>query len=357
MPYSKDLLISINYESTSGGIARVARLISECLDNPQIISFHGDQKEKGVTYHQKRIIPFFLQLFITIFKTRPQRIIFDHIGPASLLKFIPRRWTRNSKIVIFLHDEEAWKPISKRHRWGVERAQLLLCNSEYTFKKFVNSNPKFVTKTKTCLLAGVPVSFISPQLYSTSKVEKYKDLKYCLFISRLWKEHRYKGYIELIEAFHLLNQKEVDNDLYLVIVGRGNDVEYVLHEIHRKQLQDKIVVHTDIDDNELAYLYKHSLALVFPSIREGFGFVFLEAMYFGKATIGVQGQPAEEIIVQGYSGELLQDNTPASIYNTLKDINTNSEKYDEYGKNGKIIYNQKFTNEHFKERFLKCLEE
>lgn len=359
MSNNKVLLVSINYETAKGGVSRVAHLMASALPPSQVLSLYGNQclNVKNVKYFQQRTLLFAWALLKYIIINRPSTILFDHVGPASILAVVPRFLLK--KVIIFLHDEEAWKPVSARHAKGLNKASHLLCNSAYTFNKFVAHNPAYLPKTKVCLLAGVPADF--EQLQAIGREDVYKNwflnpTPYVVFVSRLWKEHRYKGYMELVAAFEIVKKSNPSFALRLAIIGSGDDVEALQESIKSAQLEDIVEIFSNIEDKELARFYQNSVALVFPSIREGFGFVFLEAMYFSKACIGVINQPAEEIIDHEKSGILLKDNLPLTIAEILEDIAYNNLKYKNMGIEGYKLYANQFTNSHFKVRFLDCID-
>lgn len=359
MSKSVQVLISMNYEVSNGGIARVARLMAEALPFDYVLSFHGNSKERNVSYFNKNRLAFTAALIKRIIQKKPKLLVFDHAGPASLLALVPAFLLKGAKVVVFLHDEEAWGKVSNRHSLGLQKATHLLCNSDYTYQKFILANPSFISKTQVCLLAGVPDSFLTRKIDPRpSPFQAWFDdtTPYCLFVSRLWKSHRYKGHFELLEAFSQHHLRHPGASLRLAIVGNGDDVENLKNEIAREGLQGTVTVFTGVQDQDLALFYKNCAAFVFPSTREGFGFVFLEAMFFSKACIGISGQPAEEIISPDKSGILLPDNKPETIAAILNIIELQPEKYAAFGEEGKRIFNEKFMNIHFKERFLKCID-
>lgn len=358
MSNEKVLLVSINYETAKGGVSRVAHLMGSALPPSQVFSLYGSNNQSSayVKYFKQRTLLFAFALVKYILVNRPAVLLFDHVGPAFILAIVPRFLLK--KVVIFLHDEEAWKPVSARHAKGLNKATHILCNSEYTFRKFVKHNPIYLPKTKVCLLAGVPADFELPLDFGEVNAHTNwfsNPTPYVVFVSRLWKEHRYKGYMELVTAFEIAKKTNPSMALRLAIIGSGDDVAALQETIKTAQLKDTVEIFCNIEDKVLARFYKESAALVFPSIREGFGFVFLEAMYFSKACIGVINQPAEEIIINEESGILLKNNKPESITEILHDIASNLLKYNLMGKRGCELYDHKFTNLHFKARFLDCI--
>jgi alpha-1,2-rhamnosyltransferase len=72
-------------------------------------------------------------------------------------------------------------------------------------------------------------------------------------------------------------------DISWVIVGReGWRVEELLEEMKsHKEYNKKFWIFNDLDDEGLRYCYRHSKALIFPSIVEGYGLPIIESLYYG----------------------------------------------------------------------------
>ncbi|QCR22597.1 glycosyltransferase family 4 protein [Pontibacter sp. SGAir0037] len=349
---NRRLLLVVDYNPEKGGVARVGYLMYRQLAPKVTVSLFGKSKrnERVIGCDGNVALFFFYVLYYMVFKDC-REVYCDMLGKATALIFMPNVFI--SKFVIFLHDEEAWFRAKGRHYMAMRKATHLVCNSNYTFQRFIKTHPEFSDKTKVCLLAGVPTSFYNTYTLEDSEFWPWFSTKpkYCVFVSRLWKKHRYKGYLELLDAFAALHYNYPDSKLKLVIIGRGDDERYVASRIQQYGLQDRVYLFNNVNDKDLVLFYQHSEALMFPSSREGFGYVFLEAMFAKKACIGLKGQPAEEIIEEGKSGFLLQDNQPETLLKVLRDIDEFPEKYSAMGEIGYEIYHNKFTFEHFKERF------
>lgn len=324
----------------------------------KVISYYGKSGSKDVIWCNGNPFIFFLKLFTVLKNTNEHSILlFDHLGISSIAGYLP--FKIKGKKIIFLHDEEAWSEVVGRKLKALQFADVLLTNSAYTYNYFTQSNPQFKNKTKVCLLGGVPDIFeqvgSADEVSGTLKKWFQKERKYVLFVSRMWKEHDYKGHWKLLEAYVTLLQEESDFPIELVLIGRGNDTDNVLNYIQRNNLNEKVHLFTETEDIELIHFYNHCEAFILPSIREGFGFVFLEAMYFGKPLIGVKRQPVEEIIENGISGMLLENNSPEEIIRILKDLAESPERYSDIGKKGKEVFEDRFTKQKFLERFRKIV--
>lgn len=97
----------------------------------------------------------------------------------------------------------------------------------------------------------------------------------------------HKNLERLVEAFTLF-KKNIPNTKYqppntkLILVGKKDFFyERLKKKVKTLGLEDIVVFKHNISDEELAQLYGHALALVMPSLMEGFGLPILEAMAKG----------------------------------------------------------------------------
>ena len=106
---------------------------------------------------------------------------------------------------------------------------------------------------------------------SKSKVKSLVKGKYFLYVGNAYP---HKNLERLLEAFDGLN-----SDVGLVLVGKEDYFYKRLKEkVQRMKLLDKVIFLQNVNDGELASLYKNAIVLVVPSLMEGFGLSALEAM-------------------------------------------------------------------------------
>lgn len=90
-----------------------------------------------------------------------------------------------------------------------------------------------------------------------------------------------KNHSFILDAFELL-WKGGANDKLLVIGRIGWKCDDILNRFqHHPELNSKLFVYVDANDDELSYAYSHSEGLIFASFVEGFGLPIVEAMGSG----------------------------------------------------------------------------
>ncbi len=116
--------------------------------------------------------------------------------------------------------------------------------------------------------------------------------KFFLFVGVI-KER--KNVFNVVKAFEIFQPKNFGT--HLVIAGKKSGVYYEEVEayVRERGLTGSVHFIGFVTDNELSFLYQKAVALVFPSIVEGFGFPILEAMGAGLPVITSRGSSLGEI--------------------------------------------------------------
>lgn len=181
----------------------------------------------------------------------------------------------------------------------------------------------------------------SDELRKNSKFSALENKKYFLVVSRL---EQYKKVDMVIKAF---NARENDT---LVVVGKGTQKDY-LQSISKQN----IVFIEDISDEELAYLYLNAHALIMAQ-EEDFGYVALEAQFFGCPVIAFGKGGALETVVQDKTGFFFNQQTEDSLCKALDSFHMLSYNLNLTTKNEGKHHCEKFKKEHFQAKFISQLE-
>ena len=135
------------------------------------------------------------------------------------------------------------------------------------------------------------------------------DRPYLIYVGGL---SPHKNLPRLIEAV----ARAAVPELRLVVVGDFHDVfhteaDVIRAAIGRNRLQDRVVLTGYVPDDDLVHLYSRSLALVLPSLLEGFGLPAVEAMACGVPVLASRVGSLPEVV--GDAGLLFDPHDPAAI--------------------------------------------
>lgn len=144
--------------------------------------------------------------------------------------------------------------------------------------------------------------------------EKKPERPYFLTVSRL---ESYKKVDLVVKAFQQLPQYDLN------IVGKGSQ---------KKTLQNMAATNTtfleDVSDIKLISLYKNAEALIMPQ-EEDFGYVSIEAQYFGCPVISYRTGGVAELIEDGKTGRLFNTQDVASVREAVADFKRDTYNLDD----------------------------
>ena len=119
-----------------------------------------------------------------------------------------------------------------------------------------------------------------------------------------------------IRAFAKLCEKYPDASLS--VVGIGPEMKRFQSLCGDLGVERKVRFHGGISNAEVLAEMSKSHFFVMPSVNEGFGIVYLEAMASGCVTIGTEGEGIADVIVSGENGFLVPPDDPDAIVQTVE---------------------------------------
>ena len=166
-------------------------------------------------------------------------------------------------------------------------------------------------------IRGIDMKHYDP---ATCEVEPHKGFTF-VFVGRIVRD---KGINELVAAFDRLHR--LHPDTRLVLVGeREDDLDPVLPET-----LDRILAGDGIEavgrQNDVRPYYLGADALVFPSYREGFPNVVIEAGAMGLPGIVTDINGSREIIIDGENGVIVPPQDQEALYQAMLDYVENPQK-------------------------------
>lgn len=156
---------------------------------------------------------------------------------------------------------------------------------------------------------GIDLERYNPQNYETIAHEGFTFV----FVGRIVRD---KGINELVAAFDRLH-KEYDNTRLVLVGPREDNLDPVLPEtLQRINLGDGI--ESVGSQKDVRPFYAQADALVFPSYREGFPNVVIEAGAMSLASIVTDINGSREIIIDGQNGIIVPSQDEEALYQAMK---------------------------------------
>jgi phosphatidyl-myo-inositol dimannoside synthase len=265
-----------------------------------------------------------------------------HLAPLAL----PLA-ARGARIAVVLVGIEAWRPLRARERRALERADRVLAISAHTARRFCDANPRVRLRSDIgmCLLGVGPASAATPPEVAAG---------FALIVGRMWAEERYKGHDRLIDIWPAVRTRVPD--ARLVMVGDGDDRPRLEARVRDAGLAQAIRSAGRVGQEELAGLYRAAAFFVMPSLNEGFGLAYLEAMRAGRPCIALHGA-ADEIIEDGVSGLLVDADAPDRLVDAIVTMFTDTESRERMGRAAAARVAAAFTERQFADRLRAALRQ
>lgn len=140
-----------------------------------------------------------------------------------------------------------------------------------------------------------------------------KNITTFLFVGRLVGD---KGIKELVEAFTRLNSER--DDVRLVLVGCEEPQLDPLDEETKTTIASNKAIIAVGEKSDVRPWYAAADALVFPSYREGFPNVVLEAGAMELPSIVTDINGSREIIIEGNNGTIVQPRNTEQLYRAMR---------------------------------------
>jgi glycosyltransferase involved in cell wall biosynthesis len=208
-------------------------------------------------------------------------------------------------------------------------------------RKSAKKYDKLVLLTKKDKLLwdnNVNVSVIPNPVSFTTEEKSLLENKQLIAIGRFIAQ---KGFDLLIESFVLIHKKVPD--WKLIIIGEGQDENYLNHLINVNNLKDVVALYPP--NKQIKEVFLNSSILAFPSRYEGFGLVLTEAMECGVPCVAFDCECGpSEIISSGEDGYLVKpfdiDMFAKSVVNLMEDENLRKRMGAKAKQNVKRFHNE-----------------
>src|SRR5258705_511962 len=192
-------------------------------------------------------------------KSQPQTLLVWHVGLMKLVPFIRQH---PGKVFLFLHGIETWK----KHRWLtrrlLNRVDVFLSNSEFTWQKFLEYNASFHQSRHLRVSLGTGETAAAVAIPRDSPPA-------ALMVSRLAVSEDYKGHREVIAAWPSVQRSNPLAELW--IAGDGDLRAELEHAVRELRLEDAVKFLGKVSEEQKHDLLKRCRCLVMPSRGEGFG--------------------------------------------------------------------------------------
>ncbi len=281
-------------------------------------------------------------------------VILSHINLLVVGWMIKKR-NPSIKIYLIAHGIELWQPLSKLKQLLLKVCTKIIAVSNFTAQKVVSSQHIKINKTavlNNCLDPFLQKPLLKEGCHATAKKYgiSYND-KVIVTLTRLSSKERYKGYDIVLKALHVYKTK--NSHFKYILAGKYDENEkfYIQNIIQQFQLQQQVILTGYLNDSDIAPLFALADLYIMPSSKEGFGIVFIEAMFYGVPVIAGNKDGSVDALLHGELGILVNPESVQEIENAIEKILQNPIAY----KPNQLLLNNNFSYNTYKEKLYNIL--
>ena len=364
----RSVLLGLTGMEVEGGMASVARCVARVLDE-DVRTGRLDRVDRVVLHDSEptRVAPqhgverlaggnrtrFAWQVWRTYRRHRHDLVFFDLYGVARVLE-LPLPGLPPPRTAIFTHYSEFVQGFGALRGRVIERAGVLLANSEFSAGVLRDHLPHLELPLRVVHLC------IDPELERTWSLLGQPDPvaprePHVVCAARMsTTEGGRKGHDTLIEAWPAV--VKAFPAARLTFAGRGDDAGRLEDKVRRLGVASSVRFSGYLDAEALSELYRRAAVYAMPSMQEGFGLVFAEAMWHGLPCIGTTADASGEVIVDGRTGLLVPFGDAGSVTGALTRLLGDDELRRRMGAAGFHRVRERFGYERFRAGLRQALD-
>ncbi len=195
---------------------------------------------------------------------------------------------------------------------------------------------------------GIDTSHFDPKLYGSSdNTALRKELKIdendfvFIFVGRFVKD---KGINELITSFNKLNAEE-ENVKLLLVGSYEKELDPLLPETETEINTNDNIISVGWQTDVRPY-FSIGDVLTFPSYREGFPNVVMQAGSMGLPSIVTNINGCNEIVTEGINGTIIPVKNDDALYRAMKKFISDKQYSNQLAKQAREVISQNYEREH-----------
>lgn len=363
------LFLTLKVFAATGGIEKICRVAGKALFETgirnqvraQVYSMYDKQEDADDNrYFPTEMFRGFgkarIRFIIAAIKKGRQTdtVILSHIN-LLLVGWLIKKISPSTRIIMFAHGIEVWGSLRPRQKMMLQCCDRVIAVSHYTSRKIQELHAVPAAKCRVLnngLDPFLPVGFDEQVKDELRKKYGYSQDDLILFtLTRLSSRERYKGYDKVLQA--MVSLKKDHPRLKYLLAGSYDDKEkaHLDQMINYLALAGSVQITGFVPEDSLVAHFTMADIYVMPSIKEGFGIVFIEAMYYGLPVIAGNLDGSPDALLDGKLGILVDPLDVHAIESAIREILANK---DSYIPNRELLTDH-FSYEHYKENLVKLI--
>jgi len=287
-------------------------------------------------------------------RVRPDLVLFTHVSLLPLEGLVGR-FAPHARMALMAHGTEVWQPLAGSLGRALRRVYSFTCPSEFTARKLMD-----VQGIKQDRIAVIPHG-LDPDWTAGPKAESAAEQarperrgRMMLSVSRLNRADREGKGLELVLQALPAVIEQCPGARYS-IVGGGGDLPDVAEIVRNLGLEKEVELPGARANDALRHAYAGADVFVLPTQVEGFGIVFLEAMYSRLPVVAVRASSTPEVVEDGVTGLLVAPGDSKQLAAALIALLSDGERRRIMGEAGRRRVERLYLFEHFVARWERWL--
>lgn len=264
------------------------------------------------------------------FGTNSHTVILSHINLLAI-GYLIKIFAPQTRLILIAHGIEVWSPLPPLKNRMLRSVDVILPVSQYTRQQLMevlNIPSNKLKVLNNCLDPFLQKAF-APQ-GRADLAQKYGinngDLV-LMTLTRLKHSEQYKGYDKVISAISAV--KKYHPAVKYLIAGKYDAAEKLRVDslIAHEQVASHVVFTGYVSDADLPALFSLADVYIMPSLGEGFGIVFIEALFYGKPVIAGNKDGSVDALDNGRFGLLINPDSKEEIIDAILKIAANKEAF------------------------------
>ena len=218
----------------------------------------------------------------------------------------------------------------RKYRYAAQNANRIVAISESTKRDLNDLYRIDASKISVVYQSCNPAFYNAPKSPST-------DEKYLLYVGSLIER---KSFMLIVEAMATIPK---DKRTTVKVVGKGSHyADRVKTRISELDLVEYFEFLNHIDNEALLSIYDNAIAMVYPSIYEGFGIPLIESLYRDTPVITTTASSLPE--AAGPGAIYIEPNDQASLAKAMMDIVSDQDLRNKLSKDGKAYVSERYRD-------------
>jgi phosphatidyl-myo-inositol dimannoside synthase len=364
------LFVAPDMFGAHGGIARYSRLALKAMTESSqvhmvdVISLHDSSGcppdgryfgSRGRSYtacegDRRALVYAVTRAFL---QTRYDLVIAAHVNLSPVL-LILAPLQRSAARVTLVYGTDSWIRLPWLRRLALRQSQLVVAISRHTADRTTRANR--LDPRKVDVVPGG----VDPHLAEASASREVPDdfgqpvlgKNSLLTVARLSSLEASKGHRTVLRSLPRVLASVPDVTYH--IVGEGDLGPSLQRLACELGIERHVRFHGALSDRDLRRCYRSCTAFVMPSIWEGFGLVFLEAMAYARPIVAANRDGAPDVL--GDAALLVDPNDAEQLAQKLITLLSNPLLRAHLGQAGRARLDEHFTYDRFRSSFLRSLQ-